>query len=145
MTSKREQILSAFYTRLKTLETSQIKVNRNQDKPQKVPDGGLIILRDGQSDEPEVMLSPLTYIYEHSALLEIMVQNPDAAARSNILDSLLVSIGALIAANRTLSGVAEWSEAKAPDFIDEPIEGAATIRAATVAVLLRFSTTDPLN
>lgn len=145
MTSKREQILSAFYTRLKTLETSQIKVNRNQDKPQKVPDGGLIILRDGQSDEPEVMLSPLTYIYEHSALLEIMVQNPDAAARSNILDSLLVSIGALIAANRTLSGLAEWSEAKAPDFIDEPIEGAATIRAATVAVLLRFSTTDPLN
>ncbi len=145
MTSKREQVISALYAKLKTLETSNLKVYRNLDKPQAMPASGLIVLRNGASDEPEVLLSPLTYIYEHLVSLEVLVQNADSAIRSSLLDNLLVSVGSIINANRTLDGLAEWVEAKAPDFNDDPIEGAATIRSATVQIMVRFFTTDPLN
>jgi hypothetical protein len=145
MTSKREQILSALYTKVKALESATVKVYRNLDKPQKVPTGGIIILRDGAAEEPEVLLSPLTYIFEHYVTLEAMVQNPDPAARNTALDALLANVGAVIAANRTLDGLAEWVEAKAPDFQEEPIEGAATLHTATVQIMARFFTSDPLN
>lgn len=145
MTSKREQVISSFYNKIKTLETSNLKVYRNLDKPQQVPSGGIIVLRDGASDEPEVLLSPLTYIYEHLISLEVLVQNSDSNTRSILVDGLLANIGAIINVNRTLDGLAEWVEARSPDFNDDPIEGAATIRAASVQIMVRFFTSDPLN
>lgn len=145
MTSKREQILDRLSTKMKALESATVKVYRNLDKPQKITSGGIIILRDGGGEEPEVLLSPLTYIYEHLVTAEIMVQNPDPAIRDSTLDALLVSIGGVINANRTLDGLAEWVEARSPDFQEESIEGAASIRTATVLIMVRFFTTDPLN
>ena len=72
-------------------------------------------------------------------------QNPDAATRDALLDVLLVALSGVIATNRTLDGLAEWVEARSPEFQDEPIEGAASIRAATVQVMVRYFTSDPLN
>ena|ERR1700722_1232408 len=103
------------------------------------------MMRDGISEAPEVLLSPLTYIYQHGILLEVLVQNPDPAARDSQLDTLLSNIGALITQNRSLGGLAEWMEAEAPAFIDEPIEGAASVKMAQLSVMVRFSTSDPLN
>jgi hypothetical protein len=100
MTSKREQVLNALYTAVKTLEGANLKVYRNLDKPQPVPSGGLVVLRDGTGEEPEVLLSPLTYIYEHIVTMEVMMQNASSATRDTALDALLVSIGAIITANR---------------------------------------------
>lgn len=145
MTSKREQVISAFFSKLKTLETANIKVYRNLDKPTNTPSTGLIILRDGSADEPEILLSPLTYIYEQTSTIEVIVQNADSATRNILLDGLLANIGSIINANRTLDGLAEWVEARSPEFADDPIEGAATIRSATVQTMLRFFTSDPLN
>jgi hypothetical protein len=145
MPSKREQVLSSIFDKMKALESSQIKVYRNLDKPQKLPGGGTIILRDGTEEEPEVLLNPLTYIYEHLLTAEVMVQDADQAQRDALLDSLLVSMGGVINANRTLDGLAEWIEARSPDFQEEPIEGAATIRSATVLIMIRYFTNDPLN
>ncbi len=145
MTSIREQVIARLYTKLKTLETAQVKVYRNLDKPQKVTSGGIIILRDGTGGDPEVFLSPVTYIFEHLVTLEVMAQNPDSATRDTSLDNLLASIGGIINANRTLDGLAEWMESHTPEFTEDAIEGAATVRLATVQVMIRFFTTDPLN
>ncbi len=145
MPSKREQVLSSIFDKMKALESSQIKVYRNLDKPQKLPAGGTIILRDGTEEEPEVLLNPLTYIYEHLLTAEVMVQDADQAQRDALLDSLLVSMGGVINANRTLDGLAEWVEARSPDFQEEPMEGAATIRSATALIMIRYFTSDPLN
>ena len=145
MTSKREQVLSALFTKLQTLQSATVKTYRNMDKAQKIATGGIINMHDGASEEPEVLLSPLTYIYEHIVTLEVIVQNPNATTRDSALDALLVSIGSVINNNRTLDGLAEWVEAQSPNFDEEPIEGAATVRAATVPVMVRFFTTDPLN
>lgn len=144
--SVREQIIAAFFAELKTLESSRIKVFRNPDKLMKVPESGaLIILRDGQSDEPEVLLSPLTYIYEHVAALEIMIDNAYAESQKTTLDDLLMIIENLILNNRSMNGLAEWMEAQAPEFLQEAVEGAPAIRAATVNLLMRFATTSPLH
>ena len=145
MTSKREQIFDRLTTKVKTLESASVKVYRNLDKPQKIPAGGIIILRDGGGEEPEVLLSPLTYIYEHAVTMEVMVQNSDSATRDTTLDALLANIGTIITSNRTLDGFAEWVEARAPDFLEEPIEGAASLRVATMNIMVRFFTSDPLN
>jgi hypothetical protein len=145
MTSKREQVINTLHNKLKILDSATVKVYRNLDKPQKIPSGGIIILRDGASDEPEVLLSPLTYIYEQLVTLEVMVQNPDSATRDSALDTLLANIGSVINAYRTLDGLAEWVEARSPEFEEEPIEGAASVRTATLQVMVRFYTTDPLN
>ena len=144
MASIREQILSAFFAQLEALGTLHISVYRNQDKPQKV-DGGIIIMRDGVSEEPEVMLSPLTYIYQHAIQVEVMVQNSEAAARDSQLDNMLVSLGNIVVANRNLSGLAEWIEADTPSMIDEPIDGAASVKMAQVQIIVRFHTSNPLN
>lgn len=145
MPSKREQVLSRLLTKLKTIESATIKVYRNMDKPQAVPNGGMVMMRDGDSPEPEVLLSPLTYIYEHFVMLDVLVQDPVPAARDSKIDALLVSIGTVLAANRTLDGLAEWVEPAAPDMLEDPMEGAPTVRAAMVRVMVRYATTNPLN
>ncbi len=146
MPSVREQILSAFFTELKTLESSSIKLLRNPDKPIKAPEKGAVItLYDGESGEPEVLLSPLTYVYEHVARIELMVNSTYAEHQNTTLDDLLMIIENLILNNRTLGGLAEWVEARAPEFLQESIEGTATFRAAMFSVMLRFYTTSPLH
>lgn len=145
MPSKREQVLSTLFTKMKALETTNVKVYRNLDKPPQVPNTGIIVLRDGTEEEPEVLLSPLTYIYEHLVTTEVIAQNADQKTRDDLIDAMLVSIGGIINVNRTLNGLAEWVEARSPDFQEEPIEGAATIRTATVLIMIRYFTTDPLN
>lgn len=146
MSSIREQILAALFERLRTLESDNVKVLRNPDKVQKVPEGGaVIVLRDGTSGDPEVLLSPLTYIYEHQAALEIIINTAFAEQQEMSLDELLAGIGTIIEADRTIDGLAEWAEAQAPEFLQEAIEGAPAMRAATVTVLLRFHTANPLT
>lgn len=146
MPSVREQILSAFFAELKTLESSAIKVLRNPDKLMRVPENGaIVVMRDGQSAEPETLLSPLTYIYEHNAEIEVTINNAYTATQGTSLDDLLMIIGNMIEANRTMGGLAEWMEAQAPEFIQEAVEGAPAMRAATVNVLFRFHTSSPLR
>ena len=144
MSSVREQILSALFGNLRALETSTVKAYRNLDKPQKV-EGGMIIMRDGAAEQPDVLLSPLTYIYQHLINIEVLVQNSDASTRDSQLDTLLAAIGGIITGDRSLGGLAEWVEAEAPAFIEEPIEGAPTVKMAQLSVMVRFVTNDPLN
>ena len=145
MTSKREQVISSLHNKLKILESATISIYRNPDKPQKIPAGGIIILRDGGGEEPEVLLSPLTYIYEHSISIEVMINNAYADRQGTTLDDLLMIIENLILNNRSMNGLAEWMEAQAPEFLQEAVDGAPAIRAATITVLARFSTNSPLH
>jgi hypothetical protein len=110
--------------------------------PERVPTAGLLILRDGEPGEPEVTLSPLRYHYQHRAEIEAVVQG---AARDATFDTLCASIGAALAADRTLGGLCDWVEAEAPRPVDLPVEGAASLKAAVIPVVLHYSTADPLG
>lgn len=139
MPTTREAILGALHSQLGTLAAT---VLRGEVLPERVPAAGLLILRDGEPGEPEVTLSPLRYHYRHRAEIEVVVQG---ANRDAAFDSLCASIGAALAADRTLGGLCDWIEAEAPRPIDLPVEGAASLKAAVIPVVLHYSTADPLG
>lgn len=140
MPTTRETILAALHARLQPLAAM---VLRDEVLPERIPPAGLIILRDGQPGEPEVTLSPLRYHFLHRAELEVIVQG--ANDRAAAFDTLITAIGSTLATDRTLSGICDWVEAEAPASVDLPIEGAVSLKAAVVTVVLHYSTDDPLG
>lgn len=135
----RETILAALHARLQTLAAT---VLRDEVLPERIPPGGLIILRDGQPGEPEVTLSPLRYHYQHRTELEVVVQA--AKDRAAAFDTLIASIGTALEIDRTLGGLCDWIETEAPASVDLPVEGAASLKAAVITVVLHYTTTGPL-
>lgn len=147
--SKSELILRALLAKLE----HQISVGmwhpeaplllRSEVLPKRIPPGGVVILRDGVPGEPEVMLSPLTYAFQHRAELDVVVDAP-TEVRDDIFDRIRAAIGLAIAADRTLGGFCDWVEAEAPVAVDLPIEGAEGWKAASIPVVLHYDTPDPL-
>ncbi|MEN8677230.1 MAG: hypothetical protein ABF298_07590 [Alteriqipengyuania sp.] len=138
MTTQRETILAALHARLSALQATTL---RGDVLPERIPTDGLLILRDGEPGEPDVTLSPLTYHYQHRVEIEAVVQGPD---RDGAFDMLCACIGAALAADRTLGGLCDWVEAEAPQPVDLPVEGAASLKAAVIPVVLHYSTAHPL-
>ena len=117
---------------------------RNEAVPARIPSGGLIILRDGSPGEPEHLLSPLTYLFEHAAEIDVIVEGPDAT-RDAAFDALVRAVAAAVTADRTLGGLCDWVEPGAPAPVDLAEEGAETIKAATLAVVLSYATESPVG
>lgn len=140
MPTTRETILTALADLLRTVP--YVPVLRGEVLPERVPSTGLMILRDGSPGEPGVTLSPLSYHYQHRAEVEVIVQS--ATARDGLFDALVGQIGAVISADRTLGGRCDWVEAEAPAPIDLAVEAGASIKAATLPILLHYVTSDAL-
>lgn len=138
MATSRETMLTALHI---LLQSGSATALRGEVLPERVPAAGLLILRDGEPGEPEVTLSPLAYHYQHRAEIEAVVQGTN---RDATFDILTASIGAAIADDRTLGGLCDWIEAEAPRPVDLPVEGAASLKAAVIPVVLHYSTADPL-
>lgn len=143
MATTREQILQALFMRLQTITNA--KVLRNEILPEKIPPNGLLIVRDGTPGEPEVLLSPLSYFWEHRAIVEVAVQAGGQAERDAALDNLFQGIAAAIATDRTLGGLCDMATALAPDMDMLVTEGVAGIKAAIVPIELIYVTADQLG
>ena len=144
MTSKREQALAGLFLCLKDNVTG-LSVLRNEPLPTKVPADGLVILRDGDPGEPEVTLSPTRYHYQHRAEIEALVQHGDPAQRDTALDTLLETVAQALDGQTSLGGLVDYLHIETPDFLSETVEGAPTIKAAVVPIILEYSTSNPLN
>lgn len=143
MASKIETILQALMTALSASLPVGAKLMRNAVLPDRVPAGGIIIVRDGTPGEPESLMSPPCYVYEHRAELDVLTEGP-AAAREAAFDALKLAIHTAIAADRTLGGLCDYVIGEAPAPINLAIEGAEGFKAATIPVVLIYGTTDPL-
>jgi len=141
--TKRETVLDALHTAL--LGITGPRVLRDEVLPTRIAAGGVLILRDGKPGEPDVTLSPLTYEYRHRADVEVIVQGKTPAARNAAFDGLAAKIGVAVEADRTLGGVCDWAEARAPAPVDLPLEGAEALKAAIIEVELVYTTTSPLG
>lgn len=139
--SKREQILQALFERLKTLD---LPVKRNETLPQVISETGIVMLRDGKQGEPEVILSPPICIFKHEAEVEVIVQAVKPEDRDKKLDEILVQIGVLLSSDVTLHGLTDYVYPKPPEILEEYIEGAPTMKAAVIPVVIEYSTTNPL-
>jgi len=139
----RETVLQALFERLQTIVGH--KVLRNDVLPEKVPVGGLLILRDGDPGEPETLLSPLSYYWEHHASLEVLVQAGEATQRDQIMDALFQNIADAIDVDPTLGGLCDRATPLAADTSSIVVEGAANVKAAIVPIELIYTTTSQLG
>lgn len=144
MPSKRETVLGA----VKALVAAALPgadVKRNLAKPERIPPGGLIVIRDGDPGEPDVTLSPVSYLYTHRIPVEIASFESVTLTREQVLDEMLAAIGAAIIANRRLGGLVDWIEAEAPNSEDIETTGSQAGRFADVVIVAIYATADPLN
>lgn len=139
--TQRETILSTLADLFRTIP--HVSVLRGEVLPERIPPAGLMILRDGNTGDPSVTLSPLRYHYQHRAELEVIVQA--SGDRDTRFDQLIARIGAAIAVEHTLGGLCDWVEAAAPEPVDLAVEGAASLKAAVVPIMLHYSLADPLG
>lgn len=102
------------------------------------------MLRDGKPGEPEIILSPPICIFKHEAEVEVIVQAVKPEDRDKKLDDILEQIGVLLSSDVTLRGLTDYVYPKPPEIIDEYIEGAPTMKAAVIPVVLEYSTTNAL-
>lgn len=106
----------------------------------RIPDGGLFILRDGDPGEPDVTLNPRTEFYSHRVPIEVITSGDEAA-----LDDLLITVSEALAADETPGCLAEMLVVLEPEVGATPIEGAATIRHATVPLVVEYQVTGALT
>ncbi len=138
MPTLRETILSALHARLLALPATAL---RGGVLPERVPAVGLLVLRDGEPGEPEVTLSPLRYHYQHQ---------PRSRLSCRALLATPPSTPSAPASARRLPPTVRWAasatgiEAEAPRPVDLPVEGAASLKAAVITVILHYTTADPL-
>jgi hypothetical protein len=141
--SKAEQVLEALRAVLETVPDALVE--RNSVLPEKIPAGGLIILRDGDPGEPEQALGGFgNAYYEHAVEIEVYVEEGDAAVRDAAFDALMQQIGAALEADPTLGGLAFGLTYGRPEPSIEPIAGAPAIKSAMLSVTIDYETDAPL-
>ena len=141
--SRTEAVLQAFRVLLEGVPGATVE--RNVVLPEKIPDGGLVILRDGDPDEPEQALGGFgNAYYQHAVEIEVYVEEGDAAARDAAFDALLKEIGVALEADPTLGGLAYGLTYGRPEPAIEAIAGAPAIKSATLTVTGDYETDAPL-
>ena len=134
--STREAALTALLARLNASLAARNpapSIRRNETVRQRLPQGGLVVLRNGESVAETPILSPLAFAIEHRAEIEVL------ASDTVLLDALLMDIAAAITAEPSLGGAVEYAQPGAAAFEDVETEGAAAARAAALPVTLFFT------
>jgi hypothetical protein len=141
--SKAEQVIDALNALLETIPDAVVE--RNSVLPEKIPNGGLIILRDGDPGEPEQALGGFGSTYhQHAVEIEVYVEEGDAAARDIAFDDLLQQIGTVLDADPTLGGLAFGLIYGRPETSIEAVAGAPAIKSGTLIVTVDYDTATPL-
>jgi hypothetical protein len=141
--SKTEQVLEAIKARLLTIPGAMAE--RNSVLPEKVPDGGLTILRDGDPGEPEQSLGGFGSSYsQHAVEIEVYIEKGDAAVRDAAFDDLLQQVGTALDADPTLGGLTFGLTYGRPEPSIEAVAGAPAIKSATLSVIVDYETDTPL-
>jgi len=141
--SKPEQVLEGVKASLETIPDAVVE--RNSALPEKIPDGGLIVLRDGDPGEPEQALGGFgsTY-YQHAVEIEVYVEEGNGLARDAAFDALLQQIGATLETDPTLGGLALGLTYGRPEPAIEAVAGAPAIKSATLTVTVDYESDAPL-
>ena len=144
MPSKTERMLTALTEHLRKL--SKVKVERNTAAPEKIPAGGLIVLRDGDPGEPEQALGGVGSVYyAHAVEIEIYVEAASAGKRDDAFDVLVQKIGVALEGDRTLGGLTFGMTTARPEIDTEAVAGAPAIKTGTIEVIVEYETATPLG
>lgn len=145
MPSTSEQVIEAVKAMVEAA-LPDFLVERNAEGPERIPAGGMVVIRDGMAGDPDITLSPLTYHYAHAVRVEIVVVGTTPEDRSAQLDEALIKVGVAVEADRSLGGLCEWLAPAddRPASADFHIEGGETGRIADLDIVASYSTSNPL-
>ena len=144
MYSKSEQVLMA----INVLLTNELgaKIERNTAVPEKIPPGGLIVLRDGDPGEPETALGGFGGVYySHNIEIELYIEEGDATVRDAAFDILVQFIGTALEADPTLGGLAFGMSYGRPEINTESVSGAPAIKTGTITMIVEYETLSRLG
>jgi hypothetical protein len=140
---------SAAETLLKALQQRLAKAApclRNAALPLRIPDEGLLIIRDGAPDLEENVLGSFSECYyRHAIDIEIFVQGMDASHRDHAFDILLERIGGILETDPTLGGLVFGLHYERPSVETERVEGAAAIKQGILIITVEYMTHAPLG
>ena len=142
--SKAEQVLDTLKALLETLPDAVVE--RNSVLPEKIPGGGLVILRDGDPGEPEQALGGFgNAYYQHAVEIELYIEEGDAAARDAAFDALLQQVGTTLESDPTLGSLVFGLTYGRPEPAIEAVAGAPAIKSATLSVTVDYEASAPLS
>jgi hypothetical protein len=85
--SKAEQVVDAIKALLETIPDAVVE--RNSVLPEKIPGGGLIIVRDGDPGEPEQALAGFgNAYYQHAVEVEVYLEEGEPTVSSAPIESM---------------------------------------------------------
>lgn len=138
MTSKTESVLQALATLIDDHTTA--KFERNASVPEKIPEGGMVVLRDGNPGAPDIALGGFSEaLYEHEADIEFYFADGAQASRDAGFDMLVTQVGTALEADPTLGGLLiARTNFPYPDVSVEIIPGSDAIKLGTSSLLLEY-------
>ncbi len=111
---------------------------RNPEAGIDASETGVVTMTDGDAGEPEVILSPVRFGWEHQVELEITAKGE---GRRDAVQALIAKIDAALAADRSLGGAVDDARiVSAPEFHEFSTGGAAAERSAVLHVQLVYTT-----
>ena len=144
MSTKTERILTALTERLRTVPKASVE--RNTAEIERIPAGGLIVVRDGDPGEPEETLGGIGSVYyAHAVEIEVYVVAGEAAVRDTAFDALVQAIGKALDADLTLGGLAFGMTYGRPAIDTEAAAGAPAIKTGTIEAVVEYETATPLG
>jgi hypothetical protein len=142
--TKFEKMLEAIKALLKTVPAA--KVERNSSVPERIPAGGLIVLRDGDPGVPATALGGFGgAYYSHAVEIELYVEEGGAALRDTAFDTLVQAVGAALESGPTLGGLAFGMTYSRPEIDTEGVTGAPAIKHGAITVTVEYETDSPLG
>jgi len=108
---------------------------------------GVINLAEGETVEIDRTLGVHRRHHQLTIDAECAAAGKNPADRDALVDALMAAVGAAVAIDRTLGGLAQWCETAAPSAVENlALEGHADLKAAAVSIDILYSTgPDPLE
>ncbi|ETX26853.1 hypothetical protein [Roseivivax isoporae] len=139
MPTRHEAITRALVEALAPLAA---EVHREADLPEIVPPESLVNVVPEDPEEIEQRLGTGVRDYARAYTLELVVQDPEPAARAAALDALVVAVATALHGQR-FGGLVDFLRLSAPQDTDTvPMEGAASLTGAVVTVTAFYETPD---
>lgn len=144
MASKRETVLMAVFDLVRGA-LPDADGQRNQPKPDETAPGGAFNQLDGTLELLDVRLSPLAYEYDHRIGFEVVAYPSATLTKEQVLDAMMVAVGAAVDADRYLGDLVDFLRVEAPDTDNADMLGVQTLRFSEFAIVATYSTPNPLT
>lgn len=134
--SKRESALLALFDAVKGVAGPEVV--RNEPEAADIGSGGRVNILDGNPGEPDELLSPRRFEFQHRAEIFISVSGVNSSDRDSLMDEILQAVCAAVQADETLGGTVDLADPQPPETVDEAVPGSETIKAAILPVILYY-------